>query len=80
MAPGRAALHLLFGLPLLPAALVVAGSSLLLLILAPEERRRFETVTALLLLVLVLGFAYQFVRAGAISALNLFLVGRLLMG
>ncbi|MGW5332744.1 Nramp family divalent metal transporter [Streptomyces bauhiniae] len=62
---GAVALHLLFGLPLLPAALVVAGSSLLLLILAPEGRRRFEMVTALLLLVLVLGFGYQFVRAGS---------------
>ncbi|MEW2290896.1 Nramp family divalent metal transporter [Streptomyces sp. NPDC047841] len=62
---GAVALHLLFGLPLLPAALLVAGLSLLLLVLAPEGRHRFQTVTALLLLVLVLGFAYQCVRAGS---------------
>ncbi|MEV6808425.1 Nramp family divalent metal transporter [Streptomyces sp. NPDC051132] len=62
---GAVALHLLFGLPLLPAALLVAALSLALLVLAPEGRRRFETVTALLLLVLVAGFAYQFVRAGS---------------
>ncbi|MEU3289247.1 Nramp family divalent metal transporter [Streptomyces longwoodensis] len=47
---GAVALHLLFGMPLLPAAFVVAGCSLLLLMLAPEGRRRFETVTAVLLL------------------------------
>ncbi|MEW2290340.1 Nramp family divalent metal transporter [Streptomyces sp. NPDC047841] len=62
---GTVALHLLFGLPLLPAALLVAGLSLLLLVLAPEGRGRFQTVTALLFLVLVPGFAYQCVRAGS---------------
>ncbi|MEV8066555.1 Nramp family divalent metal transporter [Streptomyces sp. NPDC085995] len=62
---GAVALRLLFGLPLLPAAVLVAALSLLLLAVAPEGRRRFETVTALLLLVLVLGFLYQSVRAGS---------------
>ncbi|MFJ8143133.1 Nramp family divalent metal transporter [Streptomyces sp. NPDC096013] len=62
---GAVALHLLFGLPLLPAAVVVGLLSLLLLAFAPEGRRRFEVVTALLLLVLVLGFVYQSVRAGS---------------
>ncbi|MFI1003203.1 Nramp family divalent metal transporter [Streptomyces galbus] len=62
---GAVALHLLFGMPLLPAAFVVAGSSLLLLTLAPEGRRRFETVTAVLLLVILAGFAYQSLAAGS---------------
>ncbi|MFF8594806.1 Nramp family divalent metal transporter [Streptomyces sp. NPDC015220] len=62
---GAVALRLLFGIPLLPAAVLVAALSLLLLAVAPEGRRRFETVTALLLLVLVLGFLYQSVRAGS---------------
>ncbi|MCX5000527.1 Nramp family divalent metal transporter [Streptomyces longwoodensis] len=62
---GAVALHLLFGMPLLPAAFVVAGCSLLLLMLAPEGRRRFETVTAVLLLVILAGFAYQSCAAGS---------------
>ncbi|MDO0924301.1 Nramp family divalent metal transporter [Streptomyces sp. TG1A-8] len=62
---GAVALHLLFGLPTLPAAVIVAASSLVLLAVAPEGRRRFEVVTALLLLVLVLGFVYQSLRAGS---------------
>ncbi|MFF8031559.1 Nramp family divalent metal transporter [Streptomyces sp. NPDC016626] len=64
---GAVALHLLFGMPLLPAAFVVAGVSLLLLTLAPEGRRRFEIVTAALLLAILAGFAYQAVVAGSWS-------------
>ncbi|MFF7857279.1 Nramp family divalent metal transporter [Streptomyces sp. NPDC007904] len=64
---GAVALHILFGIPLLPAAFIVAATSLLLLTLAPEGRRRFEIVTAALLLVVLAGFVYQAVAAGAWS-------------
>ncbi|MFJ4626835.1 Nramp family divalent metal transporter [Streptomyces sp. NPDC088847] len=76
---GAVALHLLFGLPLFPAAVLVGVLSLLLLAFAPEGRRRFEIVIALLLLVLVLGFVYQSLRAsswnGALSGLQPRLAG-----
>ncbi len=64
---GAVALHILFGIPLLPAAFIVALTSLVLLTLAPEGRRRFEVVTAALLLVVLAGFVYQAVAAGAWS-------------
>ncbi|MEV5428147.1 Nramp family divalent metal transporter [Streptomyces sp. NPDC052701] len=64
---GAVALHILFGIPLLPAAFIVAAASLLLLTLAPEGRRRFEIVTAALLLVILAGFVYQAAAAGAWS-------------
>ncbi|PWJ05444.1 divalent metal cation transporter MntH [Streptomyces sp. NWU49] len=64
---GAVALHILFGIPLLPAAFIVAATSLLLLTLAPEGRRRFEIVTAALLLVILAGFVYQAAAAGAWS-------------
>ncbi|MFI8193446.1 Nramp family divalent metal transporter [Streptomyces sp. NPDC085946] len=64
---GAVALHILFGIPLLPAVFIVAATSLLLLTLAPEGRRRFEIVTAALLLVILAGFVYQAAAAGAWS-------------
>ncbi|MEV7675528.1 Nramp family divalent metal transporter [Streptomyces sp. NPDC088752] len=64
---GAVALHLLFGVPMLPAAFVVAGCSLLLVLLAPEGRRRFNTVIAFLLLVILAGFVYQSLVSGSWS-------------
>lgn len=62
---GAVALYLLFGIPLVPAAFVVAAVSLLLPALAPEGRRRFETVITGFLLVILAGFLYQSLRTGS---------------
>ncbi|WP_127467985.1 Nramp family divalent metal transporter [Streptomyces sp. B27] len=58
------ALNLLFGIPLLPAALITAVVSLTILTLAPLRRRRFETVIITLILIVSAGFAYQVLRSG----------------
>ncbi|MDN3265290.1 Nramp family divalent metal transporter [Streptomyces sp. CSDS2] len=58
------ALNLLFGIPLLPAALITAAVSLAILTLAPLRRRRFETVIVALILLVSAGFAYQVFRSG----------------
>ena len=53
---GAIALNLLFGTPLVPAAIITAAVSSALLILAPRGRRRFETVITGLLGVVCAGF------------------------
>ncbi|QFZ21669.1 Nramp family divalent metal transporter [Saccharothrix syringae] len=58
------ALNLLFGVPLLPAALITAVVSAGILALAPLRRRRFESVIAGLLAVVLGGFLYQALRLG----------------
>ncbi|MEU3751018.1 MULTISPECIES: Nramp family divalent metal transporter [Streptomyces] len=62
------ALNLLFGVPLLPAALITAAVSLVILMLAPLRRRRFETVILALILLVSAGFAYQVFRSGPPAA------------
>lgn len=62
------ALNLLFGVPVLPAALITAAVSLTILMLAPLRRRRFETVIVALILVVAAGFAYQVFRSGPPAA------------
>jgi manganese transport protein len=61
---GAIALNLLFGIPLVPAALITAVVSCALLMLAPRGRRRFETAITGLLGVVCTGFLYQAVAAG----------------
>lgn len=58
------ALHLLFGLAMLPAALATAVITCLLLAIAPHRRHRFALVIGALLAVVVVGFVWQAVRAG----------------
>ncbi|WP_433272131.1 Nramp family divalent metal transporter [Actinosynnema sp. CS-041913] len=58
------ALNLLFGVPLLPAALITAAVSAGILALAPLRRRRFESVIIGLLAVVLGGFLYQALRLG----------------
>ncbi|CCH32589.1 Nramp family divalent metal transporter [Actinosynnema sp. NPDC047251] len=58
------ALNLLFGVPLLPAALITAVVSAGILALAPLRRRRFESVIVGLLAVVLGGFLYQALRLG----------------
>ncbi|WEH41198.1 Nramp family divalent metal transporter [Streptomyces sp. AM 2-1-1] len=62
---GAVALHLLIGVPMFPAACIVAGCSLVLVVLAPEGRRRFNLVIASLLLVILAGFVYQSLVSGS---------------
>ncbi|MEW2190013.1 Nramp family divalent metal transporter [Streptomyces microflavus] len=61
---GAVALNLLFGIPLIPGALITAAVSILLLTLAPQGRHRFEMVLAGMLLIILGGFLYQAVAAG----------------
>jgi manganese transport protein len=61
---GAIALNLLFGTPLVPAAVVTAAVSCALLLLAPGGRRRYETAVTGLLAVVCAGFLYQAVLAG----------------
>ncbi|PWW63522.1 Nramp family divalent metal transporter [Actinokineospora spheciospongiae] len=61
------ALNLLFGVPLLPAALITAVVSFAILSLAPTGRRRFESVIVALLLVVLAGFLYQTLRLGPLT-------------
>ncbi|MBB5960081.1 manganese transport protein [Saccharothrix tamanrassetensis] len=58
------ALNLLFGVPLLPAALITAVVSAGILALAPLRRRRFESVIIGLLAIVLGGFLYQALRLG----------------
>jgi manganese transport protein len=74
---GAIALNLLFGLPLLPAAAVVAVVSCALLALAPRGRHRFEVVIGGMLAVVLAGFVYQAVRAGSFAGAVTGLVPRL---
>jgi manganese transport protein len=62
------ALNLLFGMPLLPAALVTAAVSLTMLAVAPARRPAFERMIAGLLVVVLAGFVYQAMRAGTPAA------------
>ncbi|MEU1090812.1 Nramp family divalent metal transporter [Streptomyces sp. NPDC005892] len=62
---GAVALHLLIGVPMFPAACIVAGCSLVLVVLAPEGRRRFNLVIAFLLLLILAGFVYQSLVSGS---------------
>lgn len=64
---GALALNLLFGVPLLPAALIVAVVSSAILALEPLRRRRFEAVIATLLAVVLCGFLYQTLRLGPLT-------------
>ena len=59
------ALNLLFGLPMVPAALLTAGVSLGMLMTAPGRRPGFQRMIVGLLAVVLVGFLYQTVRAGA---------------
>jgi manganese transport protein len=61
---GSIALNLLFGISLVPAAVITAAVSSALLMLAPRGRRRYETVITGLLAVVCAGFVYQAVLAG----------------
>jgi manganese transport protein len=64
---GAIALNLLFGIPLLPAALITAVVSSLLLGLAPRGRHRFEVAVAGMLAVVLVGFAYQVLLSGSLA-------------
>jgi manganese transport protein len=64
---GAIALNLLFGIPLLPAALITAVVSSLLLGLAPRGRHRFEVAVAGMLAVVLVGFAYQVLLSGSLG-------------
>ncbi|NKE60403.1 Mn(2+) uptake NRAMP transporter MntH [Lentzea sp. PSKA42] len=61
------ALNLLFGVPLLPAALITAVVSFGILALAPLRRRRFESVIVGLLAVVLGGFLYQTLHLGPVT-------------
>jgi manganese transport protein len=58
------ALHLLLGLPLLPAGVLGAAASFGVLALTSRGVRPFEAAVTGMMLVVVLGFAYQAIRAG----------------
>lgn len=61
------ALNLLFGVPLLPAALITAVVSFGILALAPLRRRRFESVIIGLLAIVLGGFLYQTLHLGPLT-------------
>jgi manganese transport protein len=61
------ALNLLFGVPLLPAALITALVSFGILALAPLRRRRFESVIIGLLAIVLGGFLYQTLHLGPLT-------------
>ncbi|GAA3464655.1 Nramp family divalent metal transporter [Saccharothrix longispora] len=61
------ALNLLFGVPLLPAALITAVVSAGILALAPLRRRRFESVIVGLLAIVLGGFLYQALQLGPLT-------------
>ncbi|WP_328915762.1 MULTISPECIES: Nramp family divalent metal transporter [unclassified Streptomyces] len=66
---GALALNLLFGLPMLPAALLTAVVGMGVLTLAQRGRRRFESAVVAMLAVVFAGFCYQTFRAGAPAGL-----------
>jgi manganese transport protein len=70
------ALHLLFGIPPLPAAGITAVASFGILLLAPLRRRRFESVIIGLLAVILLGFLYQTLQVGPLTDAGAGLVPR----
>lgn len=57
-------LHLLFGVPLLPAALLIAVAAFGVLALQQRGYRGFERAIAALLLVIIGGFGYQVLHVG----------------
>jgi manganese transport protein len=59
------ALNLLFGVPLFPAGLITGAVAFAILGLQTRGYRRFETTIAGLLGVILLGFVYEVVHAGA---------------
>ncbi len=61
---GAVALNLLFGIPLLPAAVITGAVSFTILAISPSGRRRFEVVIGTLLLVILVGFVYQLLEIG----------------
>ncbi|MFC0107646.1 Nramp family divalent metal transporter [Kibdelosporangium aridum] len=61
------ALNLLFGIPLLPAAVITAIVSAGILMLQPLRRRRFEAVIIGLLAVVLGGFLYQTLQLGPLT-------------
>jgi manganese transport protein len=61
------ALNLLFGVPLLPAALITAVVSFGILALAPLRRRRFESVIIGMLTIVLGGFLYQTLHLGPLT-------------
>ncbi|CAM4064617.1 Nramp family divalent metal transporter [Kibdelosporangium persicum] len=61
------ALNLLFGIPLLPAAIITAIVSAGILVLQPLRRRRFESVIVGLLAVVLGGFLYQTLQLGPLT-------------
>ncbi|MBP2336236.1 manganese transport protein [Saccharothrix coeruleofusca] len=61
------ALNLLFGVPLLPAALITAVVSAGILVLQPLRRRRFESVIIGLLAIVLGGFLYQTLQLGPMT-------------
>ncbi|MEV6717590.1 Nramp family divalent metal transporter [Lentzea sp. NPDC051208] len=61
------ALNLLFGVPLLPAALITAVVSFGILALAPLRRRRFESVIIGMLAIVLGGFLYQTLHLGPLT-------------
>lgn len=61
---GALALYLLFGIPIVPGALITGGVMLVILRLSADRRRRFEVVIGSLLSVVLLGFLYQTIGVG----------------
>jgi manganese transport protein len=59
------ALHLLFGVPLLPAGLITAVAAFAILALQAKGHRRFEQVIVGLLAIIVGGFLYETLSVGA---------------
>jgi manganese transport protein len=74
---GAVALHLLFGIPVLPAALITGVVSFTILAISPQGRRRLEAVIGTLLLVVLGGFLYQVLHAGLTTSVVGGLVPRL---
>lgn len=71
------ALNLLFGVPLLPGALITAVVSSVILALEPLHRRRFEALIVTLLAVVLVGFLYQTLQVGPLTDAASGLVPRL---
>ncbi|MEU1518355.1 Nramp family divalent metal transporter [Streptomyces sp. NPDC005811] len=64
-------LYLLFGVPMLPAALITAVVSFAILALQQRGHRPFELAIVFLLSIIALGFAYTVIAAGGQSASGL---------
>jgi manganese transport protein len=61
---GAVALHLLFGLDLLPAGLIVGAASFVLLTLRSRGYRRFEVTIMVMLLMILVAFLVTVLRSG----------------